>query len=306
MKPADRKIPGITIDVADLVGVRRQVSGLSPGLIRRRASFRSGARDTRVRGRGMEYEESRAYVPGDDMRTMDWQVMARTGEPHSKVFAEEKERRFLLAVDLSSSMFFGSDTAFKSYAAAHTAAHVGWLASYAGDRLGGLIVAPDSHYEVRPGKSRSSLIRLFHFLSEAGQLSLPPDPGPSRLNHLLRELNRVVKPGSIIALISDFLGIDSQSAEILSAVVKHNDVSLYWIYDALEVDPWAAGSYPVWHRSQLQSVEVNGDHNGWLHELQSTHREAVEDLCAQFNLPLLSVSCNTELTGQIIGQLQQS
>ena len=103
----------------------------------------------------MEYEESRAYVAGDDMRTMDWRVMARTGEAHTKVFAEEKERRFLLAVDLSASMFFGTRHAFKSLAAAQTAAHVGWLASLAGDRIGGLVVAPESHQEVRPARYRA-------------------------------------------------------------------------------------------------------------------------------------------------------
>ena len=306
MKPAGNKIAGITIDVEELVDVRRQVSGLSPDLLRRRASYRSGARDTRVRGRGMEYEESRAYVPGDDMRTMDWQVMARTGEPHSKIFAEEKERRFLLAIDLSSSMFFGSHTAFKSHAAAQTAAHVGWLASQAGDRLGGIVVAPETHYEVRPGKSRSSLIRLFHFLSEAGRITLPPEPGPSRLNHLLRELNRVVKPGSIIALISDFIDIDQQAAEYLSALVKHNEVSLFWIHDALEIESWPAGSYPVWHRSRVQAVEIGNDESDWMRKFQTAHRESVERLCSQFNLPLVSLSCNQDLTGQIVAQLQQS
>ena len=148
------RIHGINIDLEDLVQVRNHLSGITLNSIRRRSSYRSGAREARVRGRGMEYEESRAYVSGDDMRTMDWRVMARTGEAHTKVFAEEKARRFLLAMDLSTSMFFGTRYAFKSWAAAHTAAHVGWLASFAGDRLGGLIAAPASHHEVRPGKTR--------------------------------------------------------------------------------------------------------------------------------------------------------
>ena len=121
----------------------------------------------RLRGRGMEYEESRAYVHGDDVRTMDWRVMARTGEAHTKVFAEEKERRFLIAADLSASMYFGTRFSFKSWAAAHVAAHVGWLASFAGDRIGGLIVTPESHHEVRPGQDP---IRLTRRIS-------PPGPG---------------------------------------------------------------------------------------------------------------------------------
>ena len=80
MAAAADKIPGISIDVEELVAVRGQLGNLSLRDLRRRSSYRSGARETRIRGRGMEYEESRAYIPGDDMRTMDWRVMARTGE----------------------------------------------------------------------------------------------------------------------------------------------------------------------------------------------------------------------------------
>ena len=122
MSTAADKIPGVSIEVEDLLRVRSHLSGLTLANIRRRASYRSGARDTRSRGRGMEYEESRAYVAGDDMRTMDWRVMARTGEAHTKVFAEEKERRFVLAVDFSASMYFGTRFAFKTRAAAMVAA----------------------------------------------------------------------------------------------------------------------------------------------------------------------------------------
>ena len=116
------KIPGISIEVEDLFSVRGLLSGLASNKIRRRSSYRSGARDVPVRGRGMEYEESRAYVSGDDVKAMDWRVMARTGEAYTKVFAEERERRFLIAVDLSASMFFGTRYSFKSWSAAQVAA----------------------------------------------------------------------------------------------------------------------------------------------------------------------------------------
>jgi hypothetical protein len=122
-------VPGISIVVDDLVRVRGLLSEISASRIRRLASLHSGAREVRLHGRGMDYEESRAYVYGDDFRTMDWRVMARTGDPHTKVFAEEKERRSLLAIDLSPSMYFGTRYSFKSWAAAQVAAHAGWLAN---------------------------------------------------------------------------------------------------------------------------------------------------------------------------------
>jgi len=297
-------VPGIDIKVDDLVRVRGQLSGLALADGQRRASYRSGAREIRVRGRGMEYEESRAYVYGDDVRTMDWRVMARTGEAHTKIFAEEKERRFLIAVDLSASMFFGTRFSFKSWAAAQVAAHAGWLASFADDRIGGLIVAPASHHEVRPGKTRSGLLGVFHHLAEVSKIDLPPDMTRNRLNFLLRELNRVVKPGSIIALITDFIGLDDQSLEILSSIVRHNDVNAYWIHDDTEIKTWPGGHYQVLVGRQKVGFDLSGStSDAWLSQWQQEHRNRIETLTSRFNIPLLPVSCNRAITPQILKNL---
>ena len=297
-------VPGIDIKVDDLVRVRGQLSSLALANNQRRASYRSGAREVRVRGRGMEYEESRAYVYGDDVRTMDWRVMARTGEAHTKIFAEEKERRFLIAVDLSASMFFGTRFSFKSWAAAQVAAHAGWLASFAGDRIGGLIVSPTAHHEVRPGKTRSGLLGVFHHLAEVSKIDLPPDMTRNRLNFLLRELNRVVKPGSIIALITDFIGLDDQSLEILSSIVKHNDVNAYWIHDDTEINTWPGGHYQVLVDQQKVGFDLSGSaSDAWLGQWQQEHRNRIETLTSRFNIPLLPVSCNRAITPQILESL---
>lgn len=297
-------VPGINIEVDDLVRVRAQLSGLRLANSQRRASYRSGAREVRIRGRGMEYEESRAYVSGDDVRTMDWRVMARTGEAHTKVFAEEKERRFLIAVDLSASMFFGTRFSFKSWSAAQVAAHVGWLSSFAGDRIGGLIVSPGTHHEVRPGKTRSGLLSVFHCLAQASDIELPPDLSHNRFNFLLRELDRVVKPGSIIALISDFIGLDDGSAEILSTLVKHNDVNAYWIHDDTEINPWPEGHYQVLvGRRRVGFDLVAATRDSWLSQWQLAHRARIETLTSRFNIPLLPVSCNYPVSEQILQNL---
>jgi len=297
-------VPGIDIKVDDLVRVRGQLSGLALANNQRRASYRSGAREVRIRGRGMEYEESRAYVYGDDVRTMDWRVMARTGEAHTKIFAEEKERRFLIAVDLSASMFFGTRFSFKSWAAAQVAAHAGWLASFAGDRIGGLIVSPAAHHEARPGKTRSGLLGVFHHLAEVSKIDLPPDMTRNRLNFLLRELNRVVKPGSIIALITDFIGLDEQSLEILSSIVKHNDVNAYWIHDDTEINTWPGGHYQVLVDQQKVGFDLSGSaSDAWLGRWQQEHRNRIETLTSRLNIPLLPVSCNRAITPQILKSL---
>ncbi|MGD2172466.1 MAG: DUF58 domain-containing protein [Gammaproteobacteria bacterium] len=304
MSGTAEKIAGIEVDVGDLIGVRGQLAGLPLAAMRRRASYRSGARDTRVRGRGMEYEESRAYIPGDDVRTMDWRVMARTGDAHTKIFAEEKERRFLLAVDLSPSMYFGTRLGFKSWAAAHTAAHVGWLASFSGDRIGGLVVAPDFHREVRPGKTRAGLLGVFHHLAAASRIQASATHGGNRLNFLLRELQRVVKPGAIIALISDFIGLDDDSMETLSTLVRHNDINAYWISDDTETRAWPGGHYEVFSDERKIGFDLAGaGRDDWLAGRLERHRQRVENLASRFRLPLMEISCNRETGPQILRHL---
>jgi uncharacterized protein (DUF58 family) len=301
---ADR-IPGISIEADDLIRIRGHLSGLTLSRIKRRASYRSGAREIRARGRGMEYEESRAYIPGDDVRTMDWRVMARTGEAHTKIFAEEKERRFLLAVDLSASMYFGTRRGFKSWAAARVAAHLGWLASFADDRIGGLVVAPGFHQEVRPGKVRSGLLGVFHYLAEAGRFHQPGGDKESRLNFLLRELHRVVKPGSIIALISDFIGLDNESLELLSAITRHNHVNACWIHDETETEAWPRGHYQVLIGRRRIGFDLSARaKNDWLARCQQEHRSNIEAMCSRFDIPLIAVSCNRDVTRQLVQQLK--
>jgi uncharacterized protein (DUF58 family) len=294
-------IPGISIDVDDLIAIRTRLSGLSGARIRRQTSNHAGARELHLRGHGMEYAESRAYVYGDDVRTMDWRVMARTGEAHTKVFAEEKDHCCLLAVDLSASMFFGTRVAFKSWAAAQVAAHAGWLANFAGERIGGLVVAPDYHAEIRPEKTRSGLLNVFHHLAQAGDPTIArPDAG-NRLGFLLRELNRVTRPGANIALISDFLDIDDSALQALANITRHNQVRVYWIYDDSEVNEWPAGHYPVQRGRRSLLVDlVDEQRRTWLKQRQQQHRERIEALCASFNMLLLPLSCNHDITRQFL------
>lgn len=301
MKPGAEKIPGIHVDVEDLVRIQGHLSGLSLSRIRQQASFRSGARDTRQRGRGMEYEESRAYVAGDDVRTMDWRVMARSGDAHTKVFAEEKQRSFLLALDLSASMYFGTKYSFKSWTAAYVAAHVGWLASLSGDRVGGLIVSPDAHQEIRPGKMQSGLMGIFHHLAEISDRKLCASNAECRLNFLLSEVRRVARPGSSIALVSDFLGVDEKTFELLSGITRHNDVTAFWIHDQSEVDNWPAGHYQIWLGGEKFGIDVSKTKSkSWLSECQLGHREKVHSLTSAFNIPLVPLSCNQDLNAQFL------
>jgi len=206
-------------------------------------------------------------------------------------------------------MFFGTRFAFKSWAAAQVAAHLGWLASLAGERIGGLVASPEYHSEIRPGKTRSGLLGVFHHLERAAELR-PPGPGHSnrnrnRLNYLLNEINRVARPGADILLISDFLGCDQQTQRVLSSICRHNQVHAYWIYDDSEVDDWPAGDYPLLNQQRNLRLDLaDSQHRLWLAEQQQNHRQCVESLCASFNIPLLAVSCNSDISPQVLQGMQ--
>ena len=99
----------------------------------------SGSHISKHKGRGVDFEEFRAYQPGDDIRQIDWRVTARTGRPFTKVFREERERPVIIGIDQCHNMFFGSQVAFKSVVAAEAAAIICWTTVDNGDRVGGVV-----------------------------------------------------------------------------------------------------------------------------------------------------------------------
>src|SRR6202012_43382 len=102
-------------------------------------ALHAGAHRSAHRGRGLEFQEVRPYVSGDDPRTIDWRVTARRGRPHTKLFREERERPVWLLVDLQPGLFFGTRRQLKSALAVRTAALLAWIASLDDDRVGAVI-----------------------------------------------------------------------------------------------------------------------------------------------------------------------
>ncbi len=128
---------GIQLEVQELIRLRAAARGLELGARRRALSAQAGGYLSAYRGRGLEFDEVRAYQDSDDARSIDWRVTARRGTPHTKLFREERERPVLLLPDLHPGMYFGSRRQFKSVLAGRLAALLGWAAVRAGDRVGG-------------------------------------------------------------------------------------------------------------------------------------------------------------------------
>ena len=201
----------------------------------------SGLHLSKLRGRGIDFEEFRPYQAGDDIRTIDWRVTARTGKPFTKVFREERERPVIIAVDQSSSMFFGSQVAFKSVIAAQAAAIFCWLAIDNGDRVGGLVFSDSDQALVRPKRSRRSALHLLNQLQtfnarladkEARLASAEEGVAHGGLSQALADIRRITKPGSTLYILSDFSTLDETAIQYLNQLSRHNNVVCCIIYDA--------------------------------------------------------------------------
>jgi len=147
-------------DLTDLISLRFEATRLAlPRNIRATHPI-SGQQRSKIQGRGVDFSEVRLYQPGDDVRSIDWRVTARTDRPHTKLFQEEKERPVMVLIDQGPSLFFGSKVRFKSVAAARLGVMLAWSALGEGDRVGGIIFNDEGHDEIRPRRSRKSVLHL--------------------------------------------------------------------------------------------------------------------------------------------------
>src|SRR5690606_11080614 len=162
----------------ELVEIRHQRRGLQLFSAPQRRGALVGLHRARLRGRGIDFDQVRVYQPGADVRSIDWRVTARTQQPHTKLYHEERERPVYLLVAHSRALFVGTGGQFKSVLAAQAAALFGWAALYDHDRIGGLVFGGDSAPEVRPQRSKQSLLQLLSRVVDANHALRADMPGP--------------------------------------------------------------------------------------------------------------------------------
>ena len=195
----------------------------------------SEVRESRLRGRGLAFEELRQYAQGDDVRTIDWKATARLRKPHVRVYAEERERPVLLVVDQRSPMFFGSRRAMKSVTAAEVAALGAWRTLQSGDRPGAVIFNEAEIVELRPHRSQTGVLRLLHEIAAKNQqlASDSPPSGGIGLNDALHAAARLARHDHLVILVSDLDGADDETRRLATKLVAHNDVLVVATYDPL-------------------------------------------------------------------------
>ncbi|MGK0499998.1 MAG: hypothetical protein ACJAYG_001643, partial [Oceanicoccus sp.] len=223
-------ISGAYIDLDDLIRARFAAKDLKLTQRRKALSLLAGPNKTNFRGRGIDFEEVRAYQAGDDIRSIDWRVTARSGKPYTKLFQEERERPVLVVTDQRQSMFFGSQQCFKSVTACYLSALIAWAGLQNNDRVGGLVFGNNQHREIRPRRNRQSVLAFMQALLEFNQ-QLNRDSGlhlnaASELEQALVELRRIARPGSALYIISDFAGFaDERVQKQLHQLSRHCEVT---------------------------------------------------------------------------------
>ena len=295
MHLADINAParGAYLDINALIALRFPARNLKLGHPGRALSALAGPNKSNFRGRGIDFEEVRTYQPGDDIRTIDWRVTARTGNAHTKVFREERERPVLVVIDQRNSMFFGSRYCFKSVLAGQLASLLAWSALHRGDRVGGLVFDDTGHQEIRPRRSRKTVLTLLsQIVSYNASLPRNTENDPHSFATMLSNLRRIARPGSSLFLISDFQGAAEESArKHLFELAKHTELTAVSCTDPLESELPKAGNYAVTNgqeRSELHTADrtLRLDYS---HRQQQRH-ELFRNHLLSLGVPLLSAS----------------
>lgn len=255
-----------------------------------------GAYLSSFKGRGMEFDESRMYLPGDDIRSMDWKVTARTNQPHTKVFREERERPVLLWLDLNPSMFFATRGAFKSVVATQAASLLAWSTVSSNDRLGALVFSGDQHIEIRPKRGKAAALDFIRRTCAHPAWNNGQATQARNMNMAASRLRQVVKPGSLIFLISDFREMDEQARSHIINLSKHNNLVLLHIFDPFEAELPSSGQYKVSDGSN--DLSLNTANKNLRSEYQSRfaeHQQELIKLCQQHRIHWLPISTEDDV-----------
>ncbi len=222
---------GITPSLDELVALRRAVRGRRPPRHGRHGL--SGPAPSPMRGRGMEYAESREYANGDDARHIDWRLTARTGRPHTKVFQAERERLTLILADTAPSLYFGTRTRFKSVQAARAGAIAAWAAVRDGDRIGALRGSVREPPVVPASGSRGALRVLDAMVRWYAQ---PPEHDAG-FAVALDHADRLLRPGSRLVVLADPFSVATLPPSRWPTLAQHREIIVLLLTDPLERDP---------------------------------------------------------------------
>ena len=300
--PEANQSPGVYASLDDLIRVRFKARDFSFMPRQPVTSILSGRYASRLRGRGLNFEEMRRYLPGDDVRTIDWRVTARTRQPHVRVYTEEKDRAVLLLVDQRANMFFGSRDRMKSVTAAELAALGAWRALDAGDRVGAVVFNDTEVTDLRPQRSQQAVMSILGTVVEMNQrlrVGTDIEPNPGMLNEALRKAVRLAPHDVLVVIISDFFGVDSETERLSASLARHNDVLGLLVHDPLRLNPHGHSISVSDGKLQMQMDLGNKKVREKLAEDYRLEQERITHFLKKLSAPLLLVSNEGDVVKQV-------
>jgi len=301
---------GTVVRLNELIHARHAITALGMGAKKGVHSLLAGGERSPFKGRGVDFDEVRRYQSGDDVRHMDWRVTARSGEPHLKIFREERERPVFVVVDYSHSMLFGTKVAFKSVVAAKAAGLLSWASHHRGDRIGAVVFSNHGHEERRPRGGKSGVLRVLDVLTRHHQQarqsqSFLEEHSQASFVSALTRVTRTARPGSLIFLLSDFRNMGSQALPYLRQLSIHHDVVNVLVFDQLEREPPAAGVYGVTNGSDFgvldsRSLSLTQEYRRQFYE----RRQFVEQVCRQHRMGFFSIGTHESISETVLQGLR--
>lgn len=298
---------GAYSELKELVGLRFRARDLTLFKHNRSRSLLAGTGISPFKGRGVDFEEVRTYQHGDDIRSIDWRVTARRSKPHTKVFREERERPVLVLLDQSHSLFFGSRLNFKSVTAAETCALLAWATLNHGDRIGGVVFDEEQLSEIRPKRSKQTLMHLLKKISEHNQSlqarSIPASVSAANGGYLaraLRHARRVSHPGTHIFVISDFTQHNKETLRHFTRLSRHCEIMAIHISDPMEADLPRPGRYDITNGLHQQTIETGSSSVRQRYRTEFEQQLArLKDQFTSLKIPFVSLGADQDTASQM-------
>lgn len=285
---------GLLPDLDELVALRGATHGLEMHLRHPAAAQLQGGHRSVHRGRGLEFDEVRAYAQGDDARSIDWRVTARRGRPHTKLFREERERVVWLLADLHPGLYFGSRQQLKSALLLRAAAWLAWVAISAGDRLGAVLTQGKALPQLLPPRGRDiGALAALQALVQ-GQPQAPGEPAGQGLDVALSTLRPLLRSGSTVFVLSDFSAFDAATETALVTIGLCAECRLLWLTDPLERDGLPNGAYRVGLPGRCWSIDGAASRAAW-RAAWAQREQRLAELSRSHRLPLLRLDTDGDL-----------
>lgn len=299
-----KKDTRVYVSLAHLVQLQHKATGYSFLPRQPIHSLLSGRYASRLRGRGLNFEELRQYQQGDDIRTMDWKVTARTRRPHVRVYTEERDRAVLLLVDQRIHMFFGSRERMKSVVAAEAAALAAWRAVGVGDRIGAIVFNDQSIEEIRPQRSKGTVMEILRTIEQMNhelRADSPVQSNEGQLNAALQKAHRLAKHDTLVVLISDGQGTNNETTRFTAQLAEHNDFLCMLLYDPMRESPLPGRGQYVATDGRLQ-MDLELDDQKFTERIAADYRQELDSIRAalrKISAPLLPISTAEDIVDQI-------